>query len=151
MWSCDQSLVTLTLLWEKLWWPQFYKDLTWTITFFERWSWFKFNNLGLALCMILIFYFSVAKGLKLKVRKFWGLISTFVEVRGEKLVWGDNFPPSRIGLSFPKMFFVQLNNYLASWTHKATHILYNTKYRYSCFSTECQLAFNIGCGHVLYK
>ena len=28
----------------------------------------------------------VAKGLKLKVRKFLGLISTFVEVTGERLV-----------------------------------------------------------------
>ena len=32
------------------------------------------------------FYTSVAKVLKLKVRKFWGLIFTFAEVRGEKLV-----------------------------------------------------------------
>ena len=31
------------------------------------------------------FYTSVEKGLKLKVRKFWGLSSTFVEVTGEKL------------------------------------------------------------------
>ena len=29
---------------------------------------------------------SVAKGLKLKVRKFWGLIRAIVEVTGEKLV-----------------------------------------------------------------
>ena len=42
--------------------------------------------------MNLKFYTSVAKGLKLKVRKFWGLISTFVEVIGEKLV-GVVFPP----------------------------------------------------------
>ena len=28
----------------------------------------------------------MAKGLELKVRKFWGLIPTFVEVTGEKLV-----------------------------------------------------------------
>ena len=34
--------------------------------FFEEWSWFKFNNLGLA-------YTSVAKGLTLNVRKFGGL------------------------------------------------------------------------------
>ena len=31
------------------------------------------------------FYTSVAKGLKLKARKFWRLIPTFVEVTGEKL------------------------------------------------------------------
>ena len=30
------------------------------------------------------FYTSVAKGLKLKIRKFWGLIHTFVEVIGKK-------------------------------------------------------------------
>ena len=33
-----------------------------------------------------IFYSSVAKGLKLIVRKFLGLIFTFVEFTGEKLV-----------------------------------------------------------------
>ena len=62
------------------------------------WSWFKFNNLGLALGKNLKFYTSVAKGFKLKGRKFWGLISTFVEVTGEKLVVGGLFatppPPS---------------------------------------------------------
>ena len=34
------------------------------------------------------FYTSVAKGLKQKVKKFWGLIPTFVEVTREKLVEG---------------------------------------------------------------
>ena len=38
------------------------------------------------------FYTSVAKGLKLKVRKFLGLIPMFVEVTGEKLV-EDLFAP----------------------------------------------------------
>ena len=56
--------------------------------FFEGWSWFKFDNLGLALGTNLKFYTNVAKGLKLKVRNFWGLISMFVEVTGEKLVVG---------------------------------------------------------------
>ena len=88
MWSCDQSLVTVAFLLEKLSKPQFYKDLTRKIAFFEGWSWFKFNNLGLALGTNLKFYASVAKGLKLKVRKFWGLTPTFVEVRREKLVGG---------------------------------------------------------------
>ena len=54
--------------------------------FFEGWSWFKFNNLGLTLGMNLKFYTSVTKGLKLKVRKFWRLILTFVKVTREKLV-----------------------------------------------------------------
>ena len=48
----------------------------------------KFNNLGLALGTNFKFYTSVGKGLKLKVRKFWWLIPTVVEVTGEKLVGG---------------------------------------------------------------
>ena len=71
--------------------PQFYNYLTRKTAFFERWSWFKFNNLGLALGTKLKFYTSLAKWLKLKVIKFWGLIPTFVEVTGEKLVGG--LPP----------------------------------------------------------
>ena len=46
------------------------------------------NYLGLALGMSLKSYASVAKGLKLKVRKFWELIPKFVEVTREKLVGG---------------------------------------------------------------
>ena len=48
------------------------------------------------------FYTSLSKGLKLTVRKFWGLIPTFVEVTGEKLVGGLFAPPpllSWIGLT----------------------------------------------------
>ena len=36
--------------------------------------------------MALRFYTVVVKWLKLKVRKFWGLIFAFVEVTGKKLV-----------------------------------------------------------------
>ena len=43
---------------------------------------FKFNNLGLGLGMASK---SVVKGLKLKIRKFLGLIFTFLEVTEEKL------------------------------------------------------------------
>ena len=70
-------------------------DLTRKTTFFKEWSLFKFNNLGLALGMTLKLYNNVAKGSKLKVGKFWGLIPTSVEVRGEKLVGGVfTLPPS---------------------------------------------------------
>ena len=51
------------------------------------------NNLGLALGTNLKFCTSVAKGLKLKGRKFWGSNPTFVEVTGEKLVGGAFLPP----------------------------------------------------------
>ena len=47
---------------------------------FEECSCFKFNNLGLAVGANLKFYSSVAKGLKLKVRKIFGVIPMFIEV-----------------------------------------------------------------------
>ena len=65
MWSCDQSLVTLTFLWEELW---FYKDLARKTNIFEECCWSKLNNLGPALGMVLTFDTSVAKELKLKVK-----------------------------------------------------------------------------------
>ena len=52
--------------------------------------------------MALKFHTSVKKGLKLKVRQFVGLVPTFVEVTGEKMVGEDlsALPPERswIGL-----------------------------------------------------
>ena len=48
--------------------------------------------------MNLTFYTSMAKGLKLKVRKFWRLFSMFVEVPEEKLVGGLFAPRYWIGL-----------------------------------------------------
>ena len=89
MCSC---LVTVALLWQKLSQPKFYKDLTRKTAFFDDWSWFNFNNLALVLGTSLKFYTSMAKGLKLKVRKFWGLTPTFVEVTGGKLVEGALLP-----------------------------------------------------------
>ena len=77
----------------------FTKFLTATLTLFKMGlfgaahSWFNFNNLGLVLGMTLKFYSSVAKGLKLKVEKFSGIIPMFGEVIGEKLV-GSTFYPS---------------------------------------------------------
>ena len=85
--------------------------------FFEGCSCFKFNNLGLTLGTNLKFYTSVAKGLKLKVRKFLGLIPTFVEVTGEKLVGGGGaflpppLHPSWIGLRVD----YHLNRIWSSW------------------------------------
>ena len=78
--SCDQSLVTLAFIWEKSSLTKFYKD--WTRNSFNN----KINNLNLALAMVLKFYTSAAKELKLKVRKFLKLISTLVETTGEKIV-----------------------------------------------------------------
>ena len=66
--------------------------------FFEGQPWFKLNNLvlGLALDTNFKFYTSLPKRLKLKVRKFWRLIPTFVEATGEKLVREGLFGPSPI-------------------------------------------------------
>ena len=43
--------------------------------------------------MSLKVYTSVARGLKLKIRKFWDQIPTFVEVTEEKLVGAGFFAP----------------------------------------------------------
>ena len=66
MWPCDLSLINLNF-YEKS-----FHDLNFirillekTIFFFESCSWFKFNNLGLAISMALKVCTSVAKGLKL--------------------------------------------------------------------------------------
>ena len=61
--------------------------------FFEGWSWFKFNNFGLALGTNFEFYTSVAKVLKLKVKNIWRPNPTFVEVTGEKLVEEGGLSP----------------------------------------------------------
>ena len=71
--------------------PQFNKDSTIKTNFFEGCPWFKYNNLGLALGMALEFCTSMNKGLKLKVRKFYGLIPTFVSGKNWQ---GEPFWPS---------------------------------------------------------
>ena len=94
--SCDSNYIIDVVMWPKfgncsiskrkviitsmLWFDQ--KNC-----FFEGWSWFKFN-FGLELATTLKFYTSPVKGLKLKVRTFFGLNPTFVEVTEEKLVRG---------------------------------------------------------------
>ena len=71
-------------MWEE--WPQFYEDLTIKNNFLEESPCFKFNNFGLALGIVFKLCNSVAKVSKLKFEKFVGLLPTFVEVKGEKLV-----------------------------------------------------------------
>ena len=60
-------------------------------TFFKGGPWFKLNDLGLVLGMTLKYYNGVPKVLKVKVRNFGELVSTFGEVTGEKLVRGRAF------------------------------------------------------------
>ena len=112
--SSDQSLVTAAFLWKNLSQPQFYKDLTRKTAFFEGWSWFSFNKLGLALGTNLKFYTSVTKGLKLKVRKFWGLIPTFVEVTRE------TFESNSISF-FPNYPLQLTNSWIAPSNHAQPH------------------------------
>ena len=94
--------------------------------FFEGCSWFKFNNLRLALGTNLKFYTSLSKELKLKVRKFWGLIPTFVEITEEKLAGGGPFclpPPPNL-------------NRVKGLKIKKTSALFITKYDFSNFTNE---------------
>ena len=52
----------------------------------------KINKFELVLSMVLEYYTSVVKGLKLKFRKSWELILTFVEVTGKNVI-GAFLPP----------------------------------------------------------
>ena len=63
-----------------------FKALIRKTNLFEGCTWLKFNNLRLAVITNLQFSINVVKGLELNVRKFLGLIYTFVEVTGEKPV-----------------------------------------------------------------
>ena len=57
----------------------------------------------------------MAKGLKLKVRMFLGLISTFVEVTGEKLVGaGRSLPPILNKVKYNHRSILHLQ-FLSSW------------------------------------
>ena len=59
--------------------------------FFEWSSWFNVNHMGLATGLALKSHASVAKELKLKVRKCWELIFTFEKVTWGKLLGGVFF------------------------------------------------------------
>ena len=105
MWTkFDNSSISMRELITVSIWLGFYQKNH----FFEGWSWFKFNNLGVALGMALKFCTIVAKQLKLKVGTFLWLIPTFVEVTGKKLVRTDFLSPtplpSEIRLKFDLRF-----------------------------------------------
>ena len=89
--------------------------------FFEPRLWFKFNNLGLVLDMNLKFYTNLAKGLKLKTRRFWGLVPMFVEVRGEKTSRGGLFSLSIFLRELGFSNFVDLLNISSSENYQGTH------------------------------
>ena len=52
--------------------------------------------------MALKFYAIDAKGLKLKLKKFWGLILMFVAVMGGRLVWGGGGGGAIFGSPHPE-------------------------------------------------
>ena len=61
--------------------------------FLEGYSLFKLNNLGLSLGTAFKLYTNEAKGLKLKVRQFLGLIPTLAEFIDKKMVGGTFWLP----------------------------------------------------------
>ena len=73
-WKVDNSSISIreTIITSTLW--GFDQSI-----FFEEGSWLKFNNLRLVLGMVFKFKSSVGKKLKLKFKKFWGLIPPFSE------------------------------------------------------------------------
>ena len=72
--------------------------------------------------MALKFYNGVAKGFKLKVRKFYRLIPTFVEVTGENLV-GSLFSLilNRVKVELQGERLDSLQLFLAQWRLQTNH------------------------------
>ena len=64
MWSCEQSFFNSSISMREVIITSILKRFDQKIQFFEEWSWFKYNNLGLTLGMALKFQASVKKGLK---------------------------------------------------------------------------------------
>ena len=83
-------------------------DLTRKNNFLE--GCFKFNNIGLAISIILKFFTSVLKWLKLKVRRFGVLIPAFLEVKVEKLVGGRYLTLDYVR-KFNQSLLVRISNY----------------------------------------
>ena len=96
----------------------------------------KFNNLGLAQGMASNFDTSVAKKLKLKVKKFWGLIPTFAEVTWEKLVGGLFGLPSWIVLNLGRNLKQYLRRNLSF--SNATGWMFTTLNKMSLFTNVFQ-------------
>ena len=96
--------------------------------------------MGLALTVTLKFYSSVAKGLKLKIRKFCDLSPTFVEVREEKLIGeGAFWPPpvlNRVKITYHQTLAESNLRKLPKYKQKITldlhHVLAGVYYQ-SCF------------------
>ena len=97
------------------------------ISFFWGWSWFRFNNLALALGMTLKFCTSMSKWLKIKVGKFLGANSyVYRSYRGKTGRKGVLLPPPILNRvkDFTKML-VTLSNFgrtpiqqnRSSWLH----------------------------------
>ena len=103
--SCDWNHIVNAVMWPKLG----NSSITIRDLFFEGCSWI--NNLRFALGMALKFYTSVAKELKLKVRKFVGLIVTFVEVTWAKLVGA--FPPILNRVKVKRALEARVNQFLS--------------------------------------
>ena len=108
MCSCDQSLETVAFLRQNLSQPQFYKDFTRKIAFFEGWSWFKFINLGLALGINLKLLRQCGKSIKSKSQKVFGANSYVCWSYRERVVGGVFLPrplppiPNRFKTGFIK-------------------------------------------------
>ena len=91
--------------------------------FFDGWSWFQFNNFAQGMALKL--YTSVAKGLKLKFRRFRRLIPTIVEVTVENWQGGPfcslffSLPPilSRVEICPNEREFFRMNNGIPERQH----------------------------------
>ena len=111
--------------------------------------------MGLALGTNLKFYTSLSKGLKIKIWKFWGLLLTFVEVTGEKMVGGTFCPPpilNRVKVVFQcntsqKYLFVGIVRSFSSLNPEKTKSVLYYSIEESIIAARCLVGcfkFNLG-------
>ena len=117
--NCDVHVVKVwylvAFLWEKLPYPQLYKDLTIRIKFFEVSSWLKLNNSGLALDWHWLLSVTPAcKRVKTKGQKFLSVRNSSQVCRSyRRILVGVFFAPSptilkRVKYEFTRGLLVKL-------------------------------------------
>ena len=143
---CDHSVLTSISMRQVITSSHlFYMDSSRKTAFFEGWSWFKSNNLGLVLGTNLKFYTSVGKGLELKVRNFGGLVPMSVEVTGKKLVGGFfvfPLPPilNRVKIDFQSSSSPSSNK-VSIWFICKINNFISKCYRYITICLACSFLF----------
>ena len=139
MYSCDQGLVTVEFLWEKLSEPQIYKDLK-DLTRKTPFLRVGLGSLKLTLGIAGNFTPVWKKDSNKKWESVWGIISTFVEDTGKKLKTGREKMGVGVGGGGAFCPFLQLSSWAGSKLKQSSNltllfmILLFVRFNFLCLS-----------------